>query len=158
LLFNLTKLVWDSPRSLSFQSNLWLIHYPTNIDENDSTFRLYHPVFPTISEGKIISFDVSMCTFDSTIVATGGSSGGIIVNEFGLSLGVHDSQHNENPLGPLGTLVSTHRAIAEIREITKSVRQLNDLFADVNFLQALLIYINNYVKHFGGVIKYIERQ
>ena len=54
------------------------------------------------------------------------SSGGIIIDE-GYCLGVHDSQHDEHPAAE-GVLVSTHRIIADIREQTKDVRLLQDLF------------------------------
>jgi hypothetical protein len=152
---NLPQVKWHTPQRLDGNSKITLVHYPTSIptaavvpsdtDSNnaaivpyDSTFRLFNPVFPTVSDGEIISSDLANYTFDSTIVATGGSSGGLLISEEGLCLGVHDSQHNENPLA-VGRMVSTHKMIAEVRERTRGVRQLRGLFEEDSDAAALLL-------------------
>lgn len=133
ILLNLSNLKWRSDLSLlQTMSSVWLVHFPTNSDAGvaDMTERLHSPVFPTISSGIIISTDESNLTFDSTIIATSGSSGGLIIAaESGFILGVHDSQHNEHVSKP-GELVSTHRMTRALQLSTRSVRQLNQLFND----------------------------
>eukprot|EP01031_Cornospumella_fuschlensis_P038413 gene38413-46682_t len=103
---------WHTPESIPAKSKVTLVHYPTSVPaaaateessetlEYDATYRLFNPVYPTITYGEVVSHSPETSTFDSTIIATGGSSGGILVDEHGRCLGVHDSQHNENPLLP----------------------------------------------------------
>lgn len=129
---NLQHLHWKCCYHFPQSNSIWLIHFPTlNEDENTgnvSTERLFSlTVQPTISTGTIISTDWDMNCFDSTIIATGGSSGGLIINEEGFIIGVHDSQNNENNLLP-GQLVSTHRMAKELRDILGKNRQIQHIF------------------------------
>jgi hypothetical protein len=105
-------------------TNLYLVHYPTLQEEQDITRRLHEPVFSEVATGVLVSVD-SEC-FDSTIVATAGSSGGLIVSEEGYILGSHDSQHNDTPDG---STLSTHRMCTAVREALSSVRGVSEMFA-----------------------------
>ena len=119
---------WSAPDSFRIGSKIWLVHFPTSSEPNGvvSTHRLFHECFPTISTGTILSEDFNSLTIDSTIIATGGSSGGLIVDEEGRVIAVHDSQHDETPDH---TLVSTHRMVRELRQTFKSNKQLCNLFS-----------------------------
>lgn len=142
LLRYLPSIKWcSSLNCLQRDSRVCLVHYPTfipqdtdmsnqqNEEQQDSTYRLFHSVYPSQNDGILISYSLENYTFDSTIIATCGSSGGIIINEEGLCLGVHDSQHNENILMD-GINVSTHRMICDIRDKVKEIKYLQDLFPE----------------------------
>lgn len=125
LLSSISNIQWKSITTFEKDSPVWLVHYPTSCDENvPSDSRLINPVFPTISQGILVSIDLSTLTFDSTIVGTGGSSGGIIIDGNGYALGVHDSQHDDTPTKEL---ISTHRMIKEVKETLSTMRQLQDM-------------------------------
>ena len=105
---------------------IWLVHFPTVLSEQlESTHRLINPVFPSISSGEILSVNTAASKFDSTITATGGSSGGLLVDIRGKIIGTHDSQHDENPLFPY---VSTHQMISELSKHLSEIRQIRGLF------------------------------
>lgn len=81
---------------------LWCVHYP-NLDLTlPVTHRLVNPVFSDVAYGILHSVNSSVHTFDSTMIASEGSSGGLIIDIDGRVLGFHDSQHddedNENML------------------------------------------------------------
>jgi len=134
IMMNLSHFVWDQSITSSVQlnSHIYLVHFPTISNDGDSnddtecaTYRLYNTVSPSISHGIVLTSQISSYTFDSTIIATGGSSGGLIIDGNGLILGVHDSQHDENDTN---TSVSTHRMVCELRQKLSHIRQLSDLF------------------------------
>lgn len=131
ILATIDSIEWRSPDSFRTSSPIWLVHYPTSSEPDGavSTHRLFNECFPTVSEGVILSSDLSNCTIDSTIVATGGSSGGLLVNEHGHVLGVHDSQHDETPDQQP---VSTHRLISELRVAFQNNKQLQSLLYSHN--------------------------
>ena len=109
---------------------VWLVHYPTVSDNRhgrSATTRLEGPVAPAVAVGEVLSFDAAAFLFDSTIAATGGSSGGVVVDADGRMLGVHDSQHDDNPLAP-GQPVSSHRAADELRAVFGRNRQVQHIF------------------------------
>lgn len=129
VLLQLSNLTWKSPDSFVAGSQVWLVHYPTLVGSTlASTSRLENPVFPTVSDGTIVSDDLDTYTIDSTIIATGGSSGGIVINNVGFAVGIHDSQHNDNT--PMGVFVSTHRLVCALKEKFDQVRQLHGIFGD----------------------------
>lgn len=104
---------------------VWLIHFPTVTDvDQDSTHRLKHPVNPTVSQGYVLSQCSSDGTFDSTITATGGSSGGLVIDSAGTILGAHDSQHDDTADN---SVASTHREVREIFSHLECSRQLSHL-------------------------------
>lgn len=111
--------------NFSIGSSIWLVHFPTSSEEVVATHRLTEDVHPSTATGNIVSIDTVSSTFDSTIVATGGSSGGILVDASGFALGVHDSQHDDTEDG---TFVSTHRTVSALRDVLSSVRQLEGMF------------------------------
>ena len=122
------SLRWDYSAPLirpSSMTRLSLIHFPTLPDEQDITRRLHMSVFPEVTTGVLFSVDVEGECFDSTILATAGSSGGLIVSEDGCILGSHDSQHDETPDG---SVVSTHRMCGSVVEALSLMRRVNDFF------------------------------
>ena len=133
MLQNLQHLKWVDSLNYRIGSPLWLIHYPTSINNAESnmetpviesTHRLDHDCFPIVSTGNILSHDNIAYTIDSTIVATAGSSGGLIIDENYHIIGVHDSQHDDNPDH---IPVSTHRLVKELREYFHLNKQLSHL-------------------------------
>jgi hypothetical protein len=118
---------WNAPSSFEAASSLWLVHYPTanGTDAVPATHRLENPCFPTVTAGTLLCSDFKSLTIDSTIIATGGSSGGLVVDRFGCIVAVHDSQHDDTPDGKP---VSTHRMVKELREIFVANKQLCNLF------------------------------
>lgn len=118
---------WHAPDRFRTGSPVWLVHYPTSSEPDGvpSTHRLFNACYPTVSMGFVISDDFNSLTIDSTIIATGGSSGGLIIDENGLAVAVHDSQHDETPDN---TPVSTHRMVRELRLTLASNKQLCNLF------------------------------
>ena len=123
----ISNIEWSAPGAFRIGSPVWLVHYPTSSEAPgvSSTHRLFNECFPTVSTGVILSEDFTALTIDSTIIATGGSSGGIIVDENGQAVAVHDSQHNDTVDG---LPVSTHRMVRELREIFRRNKQLCNLF------------------------------
>ena len=119
---------WCAPDSFRLDSPVWLVHYPTSSEPDavPSTFRLFHPCFPTVSTGRILCEDFLALTIDSDIIATGGSSGGLLIDENGLVVAVHDSQHDDTQDGQP---VSTHRMVRELREVFSGNKQLCNLFS-----------------------------
>ena len=104
---------------------LYLVHYPTLCEqEQNITRRLYQPVFSDISVGYLLAID-SDC-FDSSVEATAGSSGGLLISEQGVIVGSHDSQHNDTIDG---TTVWTHRMCVAIRESLSSFRGSSEFFS-----------------------------
>lgn len=126
ILSTIASIEWRCPESFRIGSPLWLVHYPTSSEPEGvaSTHRLFNECFPTVSEGVVLSEDFGGQTLNSTIIATGGSSGGLIIDENGYVIAVHDSQHDD-------TLdkkpVSTHRMISELRAAFRSNKQLHNL-------------------------------
>lgn len=117
---------WDfSPVAMSPGASLHLVHFPTVEDEHDLTRRLHQPVFPDVSAGYLLSVDSEAECFDSTVVATAGSSGGLVISEQGVVVGSHDSQHNDTSDG---NPVWTHRLSVSIRDALSSMRGVMDMF------------------------------
>lgn len=126
VLADIGNIQWRCPEAFRIGSPVWLVHYPTSSEPEGvaSTHRLFNECFPTLSEGVLLSEDFPGLTIDSTIIATGGSSGGLLVDENGYAVAVHDSQHDETPNK---VPVSTHRMISELREAFKNNKQLHNL-------------------------------
>lgn len=123
LLNKLDILNWNSSTILEHNSHLYLVHFPTQkAGAVPMTDRLDNHVYPIISEGVLVSTDD--LTIDSTISATAGSSGGLVVSADGMIIATHDSQHDETPDG---RIVSTHRRISEIQRELSDVRCLSGL-------------------------------
>jgi len=127
MILGIDSIRWHAPDSFRIGSPVWLVHYPTSSEPDGvpSTHRLSNACHPTVSTGIILSEDFNSLTIDSTIIATGGSSGGLIIDENGLAVAVHDSQHDETPDH---TPVSTHRMVRELRMTLRSNKQLCNLF------------------------------
>lgn len=119
ILSDVQNIEWRCPDAFRVDSPLWLVHYPTSSEPDGaaSTHRLFNDCFPTVSEGVLLSEDFKGLTIDSTIIATGGSSGGSLVDENGHTVAMHDSQHDET-LDKVP--VSSHRMISELREAFRS--------------------------------------
>jgi len=123
ILDKLSTLFWSCTLKTHYKTGekVWLVHYP-NIDSTMTpTHRLVHAVYPDIAVGTLISVDSSNNTFDSTMVASEGSSGGLVIDCNGHVLGIHDSQHDDNSTKEV---VSTHRMIRAVQQHFLEVRQL----------------------------------
>jgi hypothetical protein len=121
---------WYEPEVFPISVNIWLVHFPTvPLGDTDApeatTYRLHNEVYPSITKGVTISVDPIVGTFDSSIIATGGSSGGLVKNSQGLILGIHDSQHDNTPDH---TVVSTHRLSIAVKSSLRHIRQLQGFF------------------------------
>lgn len=121
------SLMWQfSPPSLCARPiMLSLVHFPTLEGDDDITRRLHEPVFPVVSSGVLLAVDEEGGCFDSSILATAGSSGGLIIGEEGFVLGSHDSQHDETPDG---SVASTHRMCGAVRGALSCLRGASELF------------------------------
>lgn len=118
--------VWDCPLSTHYRigEKLWCVHYPNLATSLPPTHRLRNPVFPDVSVGTLHSLDAVSNTFDSTIIASEGSSGGLVIDSNGHILGIHDSQHNDHGDG---ITYSTHRMLDIIKKKFSEVRQLQGI-------------------------------
>lgn len=126
ILQEISSLVWNCPLSNHYkiEEPIWLVHYP-NIDSTMTpTHRLRHPVHPDVAVGILLSIDESNDTFDSTIIASEGSSGGLVIDKNGHVLGIHDSQHDDNEANEI---VSTHRMTRAVQRRFQANRQLESL-------------------------------
>ena len=109
---------WSYPDTFQPGAAVWLVHYPTfDCTGTEATSRLRGAVEPDVAYGEVLSHDVATFLFDSTIEATAGSSGGVIVDADGFVVGVHDSIHDvDPPAAGDRAVVSSHRAAAELRQ------------------------------------------
>jgi hypothetical protein len=127
ILQNISNLMWKCNAGKCLENNcpLFLIHFPTQQPGIvPITDRLENAVFPVISEGTLISTGDDSCTIDSTITATAGSSGGLVMSADGMIVATHDSQHDETPDG---RMVSTHRLINDTQNALSDVRCLDGM-------------------------------
>jgi hypothetical protein len=81
VLCKVINIEWTAPDSFELCSPVWLVHYPTSSEAPGvaSTHRLDHECQATVSNGTVLSEDFVALTIDATIVATGGSSGGLVI-------------------------------------------------------------------------------
>jgi Trypsin-like peptidase domain len=113
----LPELRWRYTSDFRRGAAVWLVHFPT-VDETElsgenATCRLRDEVEPEVAYGVVLSQDVATFLFNSTIVATPGSSGGVVIDVDGHVIGVHDSIYHKDHINPT---MSSHRAAAELKQ------------------------------------------